>query len=259
MMFGADKPIIGVIHLRPLPGYPDCPGMSTVVEDALRDLQALEAGAVDAVLVENENDRPHRVEAAPETIAAMTRVGSELVSAARNAAVGVEILLNDPQASLAVAQASGATFIRTDYFVDEMERPEHGGRMRIAPEELLEYRRRIGAEDVSLFADIQVKYARMIEERSLTASAEAARRHGADGIVVTGSVTGEPPPARDVRLAKQGAGTVPVFIGSGLTKANAGALLAAADGAIVGSSLKSGPSIDRVKVRELVDACRLRR
>ena len=74
----------------------------------------------------------------------MTR---ELVAAAGSLPVGIEILLNDPEASLAVALAAGADFIRTDYFVDEMSRPEHGA-MRIAPEAVIAYRARIGAEHV---------------------------------------------------------------------------------------------------------------
>ena len=112
MMFGSQKPIIGVIHLPPLPGYENNPGIDAIVEKALSDLRALESGPVDAVLVENENDKPHRVAATPLTTAAMTRVTRELVNAAQSCCVGVEILLNDPEASLAVALTAGASFIR---------------------------------------------------------------------------------------------------------------------------------------------------
>ena len=59
-LFGSKKAIVGVIHLPPLPGYPASPGIEKVVEKALRDLEALEAGPVDGILVENEEDRPHR-------------------------------------------------------------------------------------------------------------------------------------------------------------------------------------------------------
>ncbi len=257
MMFGSEKTLIGVIHLPPLPGYSESPGIDAVVDKALADLDALESGPVDAVLVENENDKPHRVEASSETIAAMTRVTRELVTRAQRCRVGVEILLNDPEASLAVALSSGASFIRTDYFVDAMERPEHGGALHIDPEALMAYRRSIGAEQVLILADIQVKYARMRQERPLSRSAELARHHGADGVVVTGSVTGDPPDVATIRQAKSGAGEVPVLIGSGLTAANARELLQPADGAIVGTSLKTGDHIDANKVRELLDERRL--
>lgn len=102
-LFPRAKPVIGVIHLPPLPGYAESPGIERAVEKALSDLEALEAGPVDGVLVSNEEDRPHRVKAARETIAAMSRVTRELVRKARAARVGVEILLNDPAASIAGA------------------------------------------------------------------------------------------------------------------------------------------------------------
>ncbi|MCW8844032.1 MAG: hypothetical protein OQK00_11525, partial [Rhodobacteraceae bacterium] len=75
------------------------------------------------------------------------------MAAARKTEVGAEILLNDPKASLAVALAAGGTFIRTDYFVDPMSRPERGGRMHIDPEGLMAYRRSVGADDILILAD----------------------------------------------------------------------------------------------------------
>ena len=257
-LFNSVKPIIGVIHLPPLPGYPTSPGLDAVIEKALGDLDALEAGGIDGVLVENEEDRPHRVEAAPETIAAMTRIARELVKAARHATVGVEILLNDPWASLAVARMAGASFVRTDYFVDAMERPEYGGAMKIDPVGVLAYRERITAEGILILADIQVKYARMIEERPLRESARLARRHRADAIVVTGLITADPPDVPAIREAKAGAEDCPVLIGSGLDPENAASLMSVADGAIVGTSLKTGACVDPAKVRALVAAAQAR-
>ena len=105
----------------------------------------------------------------------MTAVTCELVAAAGSLPVGIEILLNDPEASLAVALAAGADFIRTDYFADEMSRPEHGA-MRIAPEQVIAYRAGIGAERVLVLADIQVKYAQMLTPRTLAESARACAR-----------------------------------------------------------------------------------
>jgi membrane complex biogenesis BtpA family protein len=255
-LFKAVKPIIGVVHLPPLPGYPTSPGLDAVIEKALADLEALEDGGIDGVLVENEEDRPHRVEAAPETIAAMTRITRECVKAARRSTVGVEILLNDPWASLAVALMAGASFVRTDYFVDPMERPEHGGAMRIDPVGLLAYRERLGAEGVLILADIQVKYARMLEVLPLRESARLAREHRADAIVVTGQVTADPPDAASIQEAKAGGAGCPVLIGSGLDPQNASSLMRFADGAIVGTSLKTGARVYPGKVRALVAAAR---
>src|SRR3972149_1760794 len=92
-LFGSKKAIVGVIHLPPLPGYPASPGIEKVIEKALSDLEALEAGPVEGVLVGNEGDRPPRGEAAPETIAPMTLASLYLFSAAPKTKIGVEILL----------------------------------------------------------------------------------------------------------------------------------------------------------------------
>jgi membrane complex biogenesis BtpA family protein len=233
------RPLIGVIHLPALPGYPDSPGLAAVVAHALAELAAYRVGGLDGVLVENEHDWPHRVAAARETVAVMTSVTHALVAAASGFPVGIEILLNDPEASLAVAHAAGADFIRTDYFADEMSRPEHGV-MRVAPDEVIAYRERIGAHGVLVLADIQVKYAQMLAARTLGESAREARERGADAIVVTGTRTGEPPSPQDVLGAREGAGDCPVLVGSGLAPGNARRLLEVADGAIVGTSLMRG-------------------
>jgi hypothetical protein len=249
-LFPAPSPLIGVIHLPALPGYPASPGLPAVIAHALAELATYRVGTLDGVLVENENDQPHRVEAGRETIAAMTAVTRELVQAAGRTPVGVEILLNDPEASLAVALAAGAGFIRSDYFVDEMSRPEHGA-MRIAPEAVLAYRAALGAEHVLIMADIQVKYAQMRAPRALAESARLARASGADAIVVTGARTGEPPELAELRDAREGAGDCPVLIGSGLAPVNAAALLAACDGAIVGTSLMRDGAATAMQVADL--------
>jgi uncharacterized protein len=251
--FPAAKPLIGVIHLPALPGYPGSPGLAAVIAHALAELATYRVGGLDGVLVENENDQPHRAAAARETIAVMTTVTRGLVTAARSLPVGIEVLLNDPEASLAVALASGADFIRTDYFVDEMRRPGHGV-MRIAPEAVISYRAQIGAEHVLVLADLQVKYAQMLAPRALAESARQARDARADAIVVTGTRTGEPPSVDDVLAACEGAADCPVLVGSGLAPGNAHDLLEVADGAIVGTSLMSDGRATSQQVNALVAA-----
>lgn len=247
-VFGRSKVIIGMIHLPPLPGYAESAGIEHAVSRAVADLRVLEEGGVDGVLVENEFDRPHRILAAPETIAAMTRITRAVVQESESVVVGCEILLNDPKASLAVASMAGAGFIRTDYFVDRMLRPEYG-EFDIDPEGLIDYRRVIRADDVLILADIQVKYATMIEPRPLGESARLAREKGADAVIVTGDASGEAPTLSQLRDAAAG---LPVLIGSGLKPKNAGELLAECDGAIVGTSLMQENAVDADTVELLM-------
>jgi membrane complex biogenesis BtpA family protein len=251
--FQKPKPIIGMIHLPPLPGFRKTRGIDYAISHALADLRVLAENGADGVLVENEHDRPHRVSAAPETIAAMTRITRAIVEESDSIVVGCEILLNDPEASLAVAKAAGAAFIRTDYFVDRMTRPEFG-EFHIDPDALLAYRDEIGADDVLILADIQVKYATMIEPRSLRESAMLARTKGADAVVVTGDESGRAPSLQHLREAS-GCG-VPVLIGSGLDSRNAATLLAECDGAIVGTSIMRKRSVSFEKLELLMSQAR---
>ena len=242
-LFPQRYPIIGLIHLPPLPDYPDTPGIDAIIAAALADLEVLMAAGVDGVLVENEYDRPHRVLAAPATVDAMSKITRAVAAASRNIAVGCEILLNDPRASLRVAADADASFIRTDYFVDRMSRPGYG-EFEIDPAGLIAYRKSIGAEWVLILADIQVKYATMLDDRTLAESARLASECGADAVVVTGTETGNAPEPRQLKEAASGAG-VPVLIGSGMESANTHSLLPACGGAIVGTALMRDRRVDR--------------
>lgn len=248
-LFPERSALIGVVHLPPLPGYDASPGLQTCIDHAMRDLAVYEAAGFSGVLIENEWDRPHRVLAGPETIAAMTVITRAVVAKRQRMPIGVEVLLNDPQASLAIAAAGGADFIRTDYFVDRMARADYG-EMQIDPAALMGYRRRIDAEHVLVLADIQVKYAQMLVPRGIDQSARLAAVHEADAIVVTGTVTGEVPRRSDIELASS-ASTIPVLVGSGLTPHNASACLAVCRGAIVGSALMTDGRADIDKARQL--------
>lgn len=253
-LFPGKLPLIGVVHLPPLPGYPKAPSMQALIDHALADLGVLDGLGYDGILIENENDTPHRVLAGPETTAAMTRVVSEAVRQARKIVVGAEILLNDPEASLAVAKASDARFIRTDYFVDRMARDEHGGEMKIDPKGLIAYRKKIFAEDeVAILADVQVKYARMLEAKTLTESVRQAKAERADGIIVTGQLTGDAPVVDHLAEAQTAAAGHPILIGSGLTAANAEFVMKHADGAIVGTGIMTNGKMDREKAARLMD------
>lgn len=254
-VFPARKAIIGLSHLPPLPDYPDSPGIDVLRRHALSDLRVLQDGGFDGILIENEYDRPHRVTAAPATIASMIEIATAVSAAAEKIVPGCEILLNDPKASLDVAKAAGAAFIRTDYFVDRMTRPQYG-EFEIDPEGLINYRKKIAAVDVLILADIQVKYAAMIGKRPLRESARLACSKGADAVVVTGDETGDAPTVGQLREARSGvidSGLdIPVLIGSGLAAGNATELLGECDGAIVGTALMRDRQVDASALQRLM-------
>jgi membrane complex biogenesis BtpA family protein len=249
-LFPGPRPFIGMIALPPLPGYPAFTTIDALVETALADLGALERGGVSGVLVENDFDQPHTLAGGAEIAAAMTRVTTEVVRNAR-VPVGVEVLLNDWRASLAVAAMAGARFIRLDFFVDRVR--SRLGIIEPEPSAVLEYRRRICAESVQIYADLQVKYTTPADgPKSIAQSAREAASAGADAVIVTGAETGIGPDLSDLHDAR--AGGLPVLIGSGLSSINAAQLVPHADGFIVGTSMRSGrTAADRV-VLERVEA-----
>lgn len=243
-----------MIALPPLPGYPAFSTIDALVEAALADLAALEHGGASAVLVENDFDQPHTLVGGAEIVAAMARVTAEVVRRAR-IPVGVEVLLNDWRASLAVAAAAGARFIRLDFFVDRVR--SKLGVIEPDTAAILDYRQRIHAEHVQIYADLQVKYTTMADgPKPIARSAREAAAAGADAVIVTGTETGIGPEAADLLDAR--AGDVPVLIGSGLGPDNAARLVPHADGFIVGTSMRSGrTAADRVvleRVKAMVAA-----
>ncbi len=250
-LFG-QRPLIGVIHLPPLPGAPayEGGGVDQVVERALADLDELQEGGAAAAIVENLGDAPFAKRADKATVAFLSVVAREVCRASR-IPIGVNVLRSDGEAALAVAAAAGATFIRVNVFcgVAFTDQGMIEGDARI----VLSLRRSLRAPAVVL-ADVHVKHAAHLGP--LSDAARDAARNGADGVVITGGGTGEVASPEDVRIAKRAAG-LPVFVGSGITADNV-VEFAAGDGFIVGSWLKRGgvigEPVDSARVRLLIQA-----
>ena len=254
------KEIIGVVHLLPLPGSPRWKGdLDLVVEHALRDAEALAGGGIDAVIFENFGDVPFfSGTVPPETIAAMAVV-IESVANSVEAPFGVNVLRNDPLAALALAYTTGGEFIRANVHTGVMVTDQ--GIIQGRAEDTVRRRSALAAP-VKLLADVLVKHAVPLGEQDIRDAAKAAVHRGlADGLIVTGSFTGEEADLSDVKAVKEVVpGGTPVLVGSGVTEANIGTYLEWADGVIVGTSLKrdgvvSNP-VDQGRVAKLVSAGR---
>ncbi len=252
-MLGSEKVLVGMVHLRALPGSPGYGGdMERVVERAVGDARALERGGADAALVENFGDAPYSIRVGPATVAAAAVVVSRVVEAV-SIPVGVNLLRNDCPAAVAVAAASGASFIRCNAYSEVLVSDQ--GVLEPAAREVQEVRRMLGA-DVLVLADVMCKHATPLHRMTLEEAVRSAAVRGrADAVVITGRETGVPPGEGEVRRAAGAAGGVPVLVGSGVTPENAPSLLRWADGAIVGTYLKEGGSpgnpVDPARVAEL--------
>lgn len=255
-----DKALIAMIHVQALPGSPRAElGVDEIVRTAADEARVLADCGFDAVIVENMHDRPYVHGAhGPETVACMTRVALAVREAAPDLPLGVQVLSGGNREALAIALASGASFIRCENFVFAHVADE--GLLPLAEAgPLLRYRRAIGAEQVRIFADLKKKHAShaITADVSIGEAAAAAEFFGADGVIVTGPATGKAASEGDV-AAVRAATALPVLVGSGVTPANVASMLGHADAVIVGSHLKRdglwSSTLDPARCREIVKA-----
>lgn len=256
----AKKPIIGMLHLGPLPGSPNAnAGASAlwdVLEVTLRDAAALAEGGVHALMLENFGDVPFfagRVPAA--TIASMTRVAAEVRRLFPGLPLGINVLRNDGLSALAVAVAVDAEFIRVN--VLSGARVTDQGLIQGIAADLLRERKMLGAGRVQIFADVDVKHSAPLAARPLRDEVEDTVKRGlADAVVVSGRGTGAAVDSNDLAVVAGAAGKAPVVIGSGVTAESLPTLAAHADGFIVGTALKkngiSTAHVERARVEALM-------
>ena len=112
-IFGVRKPVIAMLHLPGLPGRPrhdSRAGMAGVCRRRRPRPRALQAAGVDGVLFCNEADLPYQLRSDPRSRRRWRRSSAQLRGELR-VPFGVNLLW-DPIASLAVARATGARFIR---------------------------------------------------------------------------------------------------------------------------------------------------
>jgi membrane complex biogenesis BtpA family protein len=253
--FGSAEPIVGMIHLDPLPGAPEYEGDRAAVRDrALADARALEAGGVDAVLVENFGDAPFYPDDVPPHTVADVSVLARDVEREVDVPVGVNVLRNDGSAAVAAAAAAGGAFVRVNVHAGASVTDQ--GVLEGHAHETMRLRERLDA-DVAVLADVDVKHASALGDRDLEARVRDVVERGlADGVVVSGSATGDATAPESLERARAALADVapatPLFVGSGVTRESIGDALALADGAIVGTALKRDGDVDAPVSRERV-------
>jgi len=254
-LFSTEHPIIGVVHLQPLPGSPRYEGsLAAVADRAAADAQAYLDGGLDGLILENYGDLPFFPGTVPpETVAAMTTVAGQ-IARMTDRPLGINVLRNDALSALGIAMAAGAAFIRVNVLMGASVTDQ--GLIQGQAHRLLRRRRELGAE-VKIFADVLVKHARPLGGGDAAGSARELLERGlADVLIVTGPATGREPAGEELVRVKESAGESPVLAGSGVRAENVSGILAVADGAIVGTSLKrdgrTENEVDIERVRALM-------
>jgi hypothetical protein len=237
-------PVIGMVHLRPLPGSPRYAGdFDAVIEAAVADARIWQEAGAHGLMMENFGDVPFFKDNVPsETVEAMTNVAGAIRSAVPELPLGINVLRNDGLSAVTIAAAVGASYIRVNVLSGAAVTDQ--GLIEGRAAEIMRYRQAVGA-DIKVLADVRVKHAAPLAERPLQDEvAELVHRAGADAVIVSGSGTGKPTDPSHAAEVKRYAGDTPVLIGSGADADSIPQLKGACDGFIVGSAAKPGGKID---------------
>ena len=236
-VIGTEKAIIAMCHLKPLPGDPSYDrekGMDWVVDCAAQELKSLQEGGVDAIMFSNEFSLPYLTKVRPETVASMGRIIGQLMSDIK-IPFGVNVLW-DPMASLDLAAATGAKFVReifTGVYASDF------GTWDTNCGETIRHKMAIGADDVKLLFNIVPEAASYLGNRRVEDIAKTTVFNcRPDALCVSGLTAGA---ATDTSILQRVKDTVPntvVFANTGCKPETIASQLAIADGAVVATTFK---------------------
>ena len=227
-----EKPIIGMIHMPPLPGAPGhTMSMKQLMEFALSEADKLESAGLDACIVENVGDVPLFKDSLPSyTVAAMASITQAVVGRTKMK-VGVNMLRNACEEALSVAHVAGAHFIRCNILIGAYATDQ--GIIEGCAAKVAGLKKTLGSS-VLLFGDVHVKHAYPIFNVEIQyAAQDLAERGGADAVIVSGPRSPVPPTFERVKKVRE-AVDKPVLIGSGIGLANVRQFYERSDGLIIG-------------------------
>lgn len=243
--------LIGMVHLKPLPGsYQYKDDLSNIIDHAVTEAKKIEDSGFDAVMVENFHDVPFSKEVEPVTVSSMSVIGKEIMEEV-SIPVGINVLRNDALASYSVAYSVDADFIRVNVLSGVALTDQ--GIIEGSAQDLFDLRRRVQS-DIQVLADVHVKHAHHFSDFT-EAIDDTVERGLADAVVVSGERTGGSVEPNKLRLAKENS-NAPVIVGSGVTKNNLSDLWDYGDTFIVGTSIKkngvTNNDIDLERAKDLV-------
>ncbi|MCF8357058.1 MAG: BtpA/SgcQ family protein [Melioribacteraceae bacterium] len=259
-LFGKKKPVIGMIHLKPLPGTPRYTGnVKRVIDEALSEAKLYKSCGIDSIMIENMHDVPYmNRNVGPEITSLMSIIGYE-IKKETNLPIGIQILAGANKEALAAANAGSLDFIRAEGFVFGHIADE--GFIQSDAGEVLRYRKSIDAENIMIFSDIKKKHSShsITDDTDIVETAKAAEFFMSDGVIITGIATGKEAQTNEIEAVKQQI-DIPVLVGSGVTSTNCDKFIDTADGLIIGSYFKVDGKwfnpVDKAKVEKFMEKVR---
>lgn len=250
----ADPLIIGALHLPDLSVNRDLT-LAQLEDFALTNAEAFMAGGMRRIMLQDQTRQSGP--AVPETVALTAAIGRSLKRAFPQMSLGIIVQAHDAEAPLAIARAADADFVRLKVFVGAAMTFE-GARDPLAVRAMT-YRHHLRAPEIAIMADVFDRTSRPLIDVAPEEAAIAAQKYGADALVLTGASFADS--LARVTAARRAGVTRPILIGGSVDQGNILEALAAADGAIVSTSLMArqggiGARWDRDLIARLMDTVR---
>ena len=256
-LFGIAKPVIGMCHMHAMPGDPQYAvdkGLEWVFEQARVDMLALQEGGVDGILFSNEFSLPYLTKVEMITGASMAALIGEMKHEIE-VPYGVNVLW-DPSASIDVAMATGAQFVReifTGVYASDF------GLWNTNVGEVIRHQHAVSAGHIRLLFNIVPESAVYLGGRQIADIARSTVfNNHPDALCVSGLTAGVEASTQTLKLVKEAVPDTPVFANTGVRVDNVAEQLEIADGAVIGTAFKKGGntwnSIDIARVKDLMNA-----
>lgn len=249
-LFHVKKPIIGMLHLDALPGdprYKPQGSLDQVVHHALEDLQALQDGGIDGVLISNEFSLPYERHMSFVTPAAMARIIGEIKSEIK-VPYGVDCI-SDGLATIELAAAVDAKFVRGTFsgvYVGD------GGIYNNDFAALLRRKTALHLDKLKMLYFINPESDRNLDTRPLVDIAKSTifKAHP-DGLCISANAAGQDVDDELIRSVKDGAPDVVVLCNTGCRPDTIRAKLKFADAAVVGTYFKENGKLENDKLENV--------
>ncbi|MEG0577637.1 MAG: BtpA/SgcQ family protein [Bacilli bacterium] len=227
-----------MIQPHPLPGsyLNDGESFNEVLSVVMEEAKMVVENGFDGFILQNMHDGPVHQTARPETIAYMAVIGKELKRNYPDKILG--ILVNwDGVASLAVAEACDADFVRVEYLYTGVS-VNSTGFMHGQCIDVCEMKKRIGS-NIPVYADAQeINSMYLCPKPKVDTAVEVVKSAYADGVFMSGTNLNES--LELIKEVRKKLPNTPIYLGGGATGENIRELLNYYDGVSVATWIKNG-------------------
>ncbi len=255
-LFEVKKPIIAMLHLKPLPGDPffsHGDTMKEVVRNARLDLKSLQDGGVDGILISNEFSLPYQRKMSFITPASMARVIGELMDEI-SIPFGVDCI-SDGLATIELAAAVDAKFVRGTFsgvYVGD------GGLYNNDFSELLRRKAALHLDELKMIYFLNPESDKSLDTRLLKDVAKSLMfKSRPDGFCISASAAGEEVNSDLMKSVKSISKDVVVICNTGIRPDTVIEKFQDADAGIVGTTFKIDGDlynpVDVNRVKELME------